>query len=214
MKIGIVGTQSGYSAVCLSPYKGDFELLTPVPLSEDMLLQLRAQILQRLAEYCSKFTIWEGQLLIAIPWAIWSILCLAVCSLWKLGMQFVLLYMWIRFLFFADGIWALSKILVHFKGLRDTQQIKESAAKAKWIFSPTKMPSRAEIVVGETEREYIQRAIEEYPQTAPFYEEMLRKQPPEIFDRYPLGPLGILKMFLTVPRIRRPILIFDLGRLQ
>jgi hypothetical protein len=82
MRVGVVPTKAGYSAVCLPPYGNDWHITTPIMLSTDQLAQLRGQILHRLAEYCQLISQWRATLWVAIPWAAWGIAALALSALW------------------------------------------------------------------------------------------------------------------------------------
>ena len=215
MKIAVIPTQSGnYNAVALPPYGGNWELSTPVELSNDLLIQLKAQILQKLALYCYKFSGWKGQLPVLLPWALWGLTALALCSLWTLGLKYIILYMWIRLFFFFDGVWSLSRLLFHLKGIIKAKKIRGNAASSQLVVSiDDKMP-RSDGINQLSEREYIKNIMETYPQTKPYYEEMLRTEEPWVFSIFPLGLTGLLRRMFIGPKIPLPTLIFDLGKLE
>lgn len=213
MKIGIVPTKHGYNAVVLPPYKGDWELYAPENFfSPGLFAQLRSQILQKLAEYAHEHRHWQKRLFVSLPWAAWSIASLALTSLWTMGLKYSVLYGWIRFFFFGDGIWALTQTLYQLPGLLRSKQIKDHAAKGKWKVVG-KMPTR-KILDSLSEREYIQRMSEIYPETKEFYAEMLRVDPPFVQAVFPLGISGLVKRLFLGPTIPKPSVIIDLGRME
>lgn len=216
MKIGVVPTKYGYSAVALPPYDGDWRVSSSVKIPHDLFIQLRGQILNRLAEYCHDLSGWTGQLPVAIPWAIMGILAIALCSLWKLGFKYIGLYMWVRFFFFFDGVWLLTKYITHWRGLRDAKQIREKIVRGQWVFVNTDMPKQfidhADLTI--TEREYISEMMHRYPQTMPYYKEMLRVEEPWLFSAAPLGATGLIRFLLCGVRVPRPTLVFELGELK
>jgi len=218
MRIAVLPTKYGYSAVALPPYGGDWELFSPMKLPHDLMIQLRGQILYRLAQYCSDLSVWTGQLPLAILWAGWGIWALAISSLWSYGTRYWILYGWIRFLFFGGGIWLLGKTLAHMRGLLRTRRIRETIVQGQWVITVDGAIQKEEVdnTMTEvcTEREYIQYVLANFPQLKPYYDEMLRVEEPWLFSAAPMGVGGLIKYLLTGVRVPMPALIFDLGELK
>jgi len=215
MKIGIVPTKYGYSAVALPPYDGDWELSTPIELPHDVKVQLHGQILHKLAIYCQEFKPWMAWKAV-IPWAVWGGLAMYLrwSRLWKASPKFLLLYGWVMLFFFADGLRLLIQHLYHYKGLIDAYRIREGAALGKWVSTDVEMPRRIETDSTLNEQEYIEVVRKLCPQTEPYYAEMLREEEPFLFSVHPLGFIGFLRRMFLGPKIPRPGLICDLGTLD
>lgn len=215
MKIGIVPTKYGYSAVALPPYDGDWSLASPVELSDDMQTQLRGQILHELSKYCQMLAPWIGQVLVAIPWALWGavILYMRLSTYMEYNPSTVLLYGWIMFLFFGDGLWALGRALYQFAHLKQVTKITNWSAKGQWRPNVDLIPERMD--AGDmSEREYIDFMATRHPQLIPYYKEIMRREPPLVFTWWPRGLLGFIRMLFIGPRIPKPTLIFELGDLK
>lgn len=213
MRIAVIPTKFGHTAVALGPYWGEWELYSPVDLPEDLKIQLRAQILHRLAQYCHEFSPWVGQIWTAVPWAIWGILAVVLSSLFQLGIKYIALYGWIRLLFFFDGVWILSQVLTHGLGSIRAQRIRKEATRGEWKYIQASWPAHIS-TIGFSEREYLANTALQFPQAKPFIDEMLRTEPPWIFSAAPLGVVGYIKYLLMGIRVAKPILIFELGMLE
>lgn len=221
MKIGCVPTKYGYSAVALpGNYNGDWELDTPLQLPIDMLVQLRGQILHKLALYCHSIKPYAC-LKMVIFWGAWSALAfgLGIFRLWTIAPKYLVLYGWIRIFFFGDGLFMLARSLCHLKALVDVRRIREGAALGEWISTDVEMPLRTEGAANyqdrpRSEENYIKTMSAFYPVTAPYYDEMLREEPPWVFSAWPLGVIGWLRRMFVGPRTPRPVLVFELGELQ
>lgn len=218
MRIGVVPSKYGYVAVCLAPFDdGKWELESPVPISSEHLLQLRSQIAQRLAEWCQQLSPWHFTLPVAIPWAAWGLVVLAMyyTSLMSIAPKYIILYGWIRLFFFGDGLQVLTTTLYHLPGVLKTQKIARRLLTGNWELSGELiLPYRTEAMPGESETIYILRQKLNYPDAAPFYEAMLEERPPAIFDWYPLGMAGWLRNFFLGPRYRLPPMVFEMGTLE
>lgn len=218
MRIGVVPTKYGYSAVCLGPFDdGKWELSSPKFVSEEHLLQLRSQIAHRLAEWCQQLSLWRFTLPVAIPWAAWGLVVLAMyyTTLFNYAPKFIVLYGWIRLFFFGDGIRILTQTLYHLPGVLKAQKVAKRLLTGNWEFSEGyTCPTRLPVLQDETETEYILRRRRNYPDTAPFYDVMLEKRPPAIFDWFPLGVVGWLRNFFLGPHYRFPVMVFELGLLE
>jgi hypothetical protein len=220
MRVGIVPTKAGYSAVVLpkTVTESGWELEVPaVALSPDLLLQLKAQITQDLAEYCEEMSTWMGQFWISLLWAAWGLLALGVSSMWKFGLRTALLYGWIRVLFFGDGVWALSKYLCHLKGLRRAQWLRKHLAGGDnwWVMSRRlDFPVREHLPRHASETDVIEYAQEWFPEVDVYYSRMQEKQAPWVFRYIPLGFLGFIKRLAIGPKIVLPRMVYELGLLQ
>lgn len=218
MQTGIVPTKHGYSAVALGPFDdGKWELHTPKHISDEHLLQLRSQIAQRLAEWCQQLSPWRYTLPVAIPWAAWGLVVLGMyyTTLFNLAPKYIVLYGWIRLFFFGDGIRVLTQTLYHLPGVLKARRVAKRLLTGNWELSNAlTLPTWDWYPIGETETEYLLRQILDFPDAAPFYDAMLEKRPPAIFDWYPLGMLGWLKNFFLGPRYRLPVMVFEMGVLD
>ncbi len=214
MKIGIVPTLYGYSAVVLPPYKGDWELLSPTNLSSELKIQLRGQILAALAAFSHTMTPWTNTLKVALPWAIWggTALFMRLARYMEMGLKFVVLYGWIMIFFFGNGLFALGRFLYQLPNLFRARQIRHNVALGDWTISDVKMPDRMLLLLDDmTEKEYIEMVMSLYPQTKPFYEEMLTKEPPLAFRFWPLGLRELVVYLFVGPRIPPPHVVIELG---
>jgi len=214
MRIGIVPTLYGYSAVVLPPYKGNWELLSPTNLSSELKIQLRGQILAALAAFSHNMTPWTNMLKVAIPWAIWggAALYMRLVRYMEMDLKFVILYGWIMFLFFGDGLFALGRFLYQIPNLLRARSIRKHIASGKWTTVESEMPQRPMLLLDDmTEKEYIEMVMNLYPQTEPFYEEMLTKEPPLAFRYWPLGLRELVVYLFVGPRIPPPHVVIELG---
>lgn len=220
MKVGIVPTKYGYSAVALGPFDdGKWELETPKHISDEHLLQLRSQIAQRIAEWCQQLSPWRYTLPVAIPWAAWGAVVLAMyyTTIYNIAPKYVLLYGWIRLFFFGDGIRVLTQTLYHLPGVLRARRVAKRLLTGNWDLPhnlTVLLPLRSPPVADETEEEYLRWLRGNYSHTAPYYDAMLEKRPPAIFDWWPLGAVGWLKRFFLGPKFRFPPMIFELGVLE
>jgi hypothetical protein len=217
MKVGVVPTKYGYTAVALPPYTGDWELYTPFDLPEEVLIQLRGQILHKLAIHSHRLVPWTGQAKVALPWAIMGglALYLRMSNYMSLGgIKTIALYGWIMFLFFGDGIWALMRFIYQLENLFLKWQIKNRVARGEWVAKGCEWAGVADWDYQKSEREFIDEFISIAPETKPYYNEILRIEPPLVFSVVPLGILGYIKYLTRGPRLPRPALIFELGRLE
>ena len=217
MRVGIVPTKYGYSAVCLPPFDdGKWELSSPKHVGDEHLLQLRSQIAHRIAEWCQQLSPWRYTLPVAIPWAAWGAVVLAMyyTTIYNIAPKYVLLYGWIRLFFFGDGIRVLTQTLYHLPGVLRARRVAKQLLTGEWeVIEGLALPSHTVIIPGETEEGYLQWHIPRYPDAALFYEAMLEKRPPAIFDWWPLGVVGWLKRFFLGPKFRFPPMIFEVGLL-
>ena len=214
MKVGIVPVLWGYSAVVLPPHSGDWELSTPTPLAPDLLIQLRGQILAALSQFSFMMAPWTNILQVNIFWALWGglALYLRLSRYSEMGWTFVILYGWIMFLFFGDGLFALGRYLNQLRNLKRAKDIRNIET-FEWVENVC-MPKRLKPLENETEKAYIERMASLYPELQPYYDEMLIKEPPLAFRFWPLG-LGALIVYLFAgPRIPRPHVIVELGDLR
>lgn len=219
MHIGICATKYGYSAVCLGFFDdGKWKLSTPVKISDEHLLQLRSQIAQRLAEWCQQLSPWRYTLPVAIPWAAWGAVVLGMyyTTIYNIAPKYIVLYGWIRLFFFGDGIRILTQTLYHLPGVLRARRVAKQLLTGNWETSGNlTLPLHTSTVRGlESETEYILRQKDNYPDAAPFYDAMLEKRPPAVFDWYPLGMIGWLRNFFLGPRYRLPIMVFEMGLLE
>lgn len=215
IRIGVVPTLHGYSAVVLPPYHGDWELSSPKPLAPDLLIQLRGQILSALSQFSFKMAPWTNILSVSLFWALWggTALYLRLARYSEMGWKFVILYGWIMFLFFGDGLFSLGRFINQIPNLRRAKSIRDKAADSEWV-ETTDTPQRIFPLQTETEQEYIERMVDAYPELKPYYDEMLIKEPPLVFSLWPLGLLGIVRYLFIGPRIPRPHIVIELGDLQ
>jgi len=213
MKIGIVPTLYGYSAVVLPPYKGNWELLSPVNLSSELKIQLRGQILAALAAFSHTMTPWTNMLRVALPWAIWggTALYMRLVRYMEMDLKFVILYGWIMFLFFGDGLFALGRFFYQLPNLLRARSIRKHVASGEWSVGEGRMPTRPISRENDTEREYMDRVAKVYPQTRPYYEEMLTKEQPLAFRYWPLGLRELVVYLFVGPRIPPPHVVIELG---
>ena len=213
MRIGVVPTLYGYSAVVLPPYKGGWELLSPLSLAPDLKVQLRGQILAALSSFSFSMLPWTKMLGVSLFWALWggTALFLRLSRYAAIDLKMVVLYGWIMFLFFGDGLFALGRFITQIPNLRRAKDIQDKVAKESWLISEIKMPERPQALENETELAYINRVSELHPITQPFYEEMLIKEPPMAFRMWPLGLLAIIRFLFIGIRIPRPHIIVELG---
>ena len=216
MKVGIVPTLYGYSAVVLPPYKGGWELLSPLSLANELKIQLRGQILAALSSFSFSMLPWTNILVVSLFWALWggTSLYLRLSRYAEIDIKMVILYGWIMFLFFGDGLFALGRYINQIPNLRRAKNIRDKSARGAWLISDVAMPKRFAPLKGETEKEYIARASDLFPNTRPFYEEMLVKEPPLAFRMWPLGLLAIIRFLFIGIRIPRPHVIVELGTLE
>ena len=216
MKVGIVPTMYGYSAVVLPPYKGDWELLSPVHLTREMKIQLRGQILAALSSFSFSMLPWTNMLVVSLFWALWggTSLYLRLSRYAEIDIKMVILYGWIMFLFFGDGLFALGRFISQIPNLRRAKNIRDKATQGAWLVSDVAMPERLASLQNETEKEYIARTSSFFPNTQAFYDEMLVKEPPLAFRMWPLGLLAIIRFLFIGIRIPRPHIIVELGTLE
>jgi len=217
MRIAVLPTKFGYSAIALGPFDGTWEIASPKPLSEDLLVQLKGQISHRLAEYCWYISPWSGIWSIAVLWAAWGGLALGLSNLWGYGFRTALLYGWIRLLFFGNGIWLLCQTLYHWRGLRRARLIRTHLLDGEWetdegLYVPPEKAIGPARSLGE--REFVQFMIGQFPHLAPWYEQLLRVEKPLVFRYWPLGVTGFLRQMLLGPEIPIPPLVFELGLLD
>lgn len=218
MKVGVVPTKYGYSAVCLGPFDdGKWEIASAKRISEEHLLQLRSQIAHKLAEWCRLFTPWRYALPIAIPWATWGAIVLGMyyVTMFNYGPKYIVLYGWIRLFFFGDGIRVLTQTLYHLPGVLKSRRVAKQLLTGTWepLKGLTLLP-RLSSTSGETETEYIWCGMKYCPDAIPFYEAMLEERPPAIFDWHPLGMVGWLRVFFLGPKFRFPVMVFEMGLLE
>ncbi|MCK4816789.1 hypothetical protein KA005_13545 [bacterium] len=213
MRIGIVPTLYGYSAVVLPPYKGNWELLSPVNLSSELKIQLRGQILAALAAFSHSMTPWTNMLKVALPWAIWggTALYMRLVRYMEMDLKFVILYGWIMFLFFGDGLFALGRFIYQSPNLYRAWNIRRNIASENWAIVENEIPKRPTPLENETEREYIDRVADKYPETQPFYKEMVTKEQPLAFRYWPLGLRELVVYLFVGPRIPPPHVVLELG---
>jgi len=99
------------------------------------------------------------------------------------------------------------------KSLLRAKKIRKNLAKGEWVYKrkvgPSVLPKRATMTWSE--REYIERLRELFPETEPYYKEMLRKEPPQVHRIWPLGLSGWIKRLFLGPKIPLPSLCFELG---
>ena len=217
MKVGIVPTKYGYSAVALPPYRGDWELRSPVKLTDEQKIILRGQILHQLAIYAHQMTPWTGLLLTAFLWMIFGgiALYLRLSNYVDIGgWKMIALYGWIMFLFFGDGLWAFSRTVHQARNLFHAWFIRNKLAKGKWVEKDCPWDirltwSRVEM----TERECIDWYVDREVTFRAYYKEMLRTEPPLAFSAWPLGLLGTIRYLFQGIRFYRPAIVVEMGRL-
>jgi hypothetical protein len=215
MKIGIVPTKYGYNAVAIGKYDSNWGIYTPVPIDSELELIMKSEILRKLAIWTYMLSGWRGQWKLVIPWALWGGLALylrmsnyASMGGWKV----IALYGWIMFLFFGDGVFALGRWINQIPNLFRAWQIgrikdieiEYHELDCANIWGPPKSDL--------SEIEFIKEAGNLWPETRPYYAEMLRKEPPLAFSLWPLGLLGYVRYLTVGPRIPRPALVVELGR--
>jgi hypothetical protein len=212
MKIGIVPTLYGYSAVAV-PHKKGWELHTAVRLNPDLKIQLRGQVLAALAEFAHMLVPWTDTFLVSLFWALWGgvALYLRLARYGEHDPKFIILYGWIMFLFFGDGLFALGRYLYQIPNLRRANKIRKTAGTAIWHECSSSMPTRQPPLEGEDEVDYIERMAEMYPEARPFYDEMLTVEDPIVFRFWPLGLLGVIRYLFAGPKIPRPHVVIELG---
>lgn len=216
MKVGIVPTKYGYSAVALPPYTGRWDLETPVLLTEGQLVKLRGQILHKLAIYCHSLTPWTGLLFTAFLWMVFGgiALYMRLSNYMNIGgIKMIALYGWIMFLFFGDGLWAFGRTVHQIRNLWHARKIRNTLAKGEWYANPVTWGGRID-ASEVSERDYIEHTKFGVPATEPYYKEMMRTEPPLAFSWIPLGLLGIVRFLLLGPRIPRPAVVVEMGRLE
>lgn len=100
MNLCVIPTKHNYVVVGLPPYRGAWELQSPTELPEDLLVQLRGQMLHKLAEFCHMLTSWQGQIGITLAWAIWGCAALGLRLMRYAdigGLKTIVLYGWIKY---------------------------------------------------------------------------------------------------------------------
>lgn len=214
MRVGIVPTKYGYTAVGLPPYDENMNIESVKYMSREMKIQLRGQILQELARYCHDFRSFQNRLGLTFLWALWSFAALATTSLWEAGLKYAVLYGWIRFFFFADGIWLLGQTLRQLRHLRQIKKIANTMHSFGMNEEDLRAPKLLALPEEVTEREFIQAAMEVYPEFEDYYNEMLRVEEPMVFRYWPLGLSGLAKRLFLGPKMVGPRLVFDLGKLE
>jgi hypothetical protein len=219
MRVAILPTKFGYSAVALGPFDGTWQIGSAEPMPEDLLIQLRAQISHRLARYCWELSPWTGIWMIALLWAAWGGLSLGLSSLWDYGVRTALLYGWIRLLFFGNGMWLLCQAVSHWRGLRRARLIRNHLLDGDWEMDEgLYIPSHTQVVFPTppdtlSEKGYVKFMMETWPALSPWYEQLLRVEKPLLFRYYPLGFFGFLRQMLVGPIIPVPPLCFEMGTL-
>ena len=216
MKVGIIPTKYGYNAVALPPYNGKWEIYTPIPIDAELELIFKSEILRKLATYVHMLSQWRGQTFVVLPWALWGGIALymrlsnyASVGGWKT----IALYGWIMFLFFGDGVWALGRWINQLPNLFRAWQVGRMKKieityhnkdwKIWYGVQQAKM----------SEHEFIKAMKQLYPEFIPYYDEMLRKEPPLAFSLWPLGLLGYVRYLTMGPRIPLPSLVVELGKI-
>ena len=150
----------------------------------------------------------------SLPWMLWSVAALATTSLWDAGLKYAILYGWIRFFFFADGIWVFMQALRQIKHLRQVEKIR-NIVKSFGLNKITEIEQQnIHLTENYTEKDYIEAAKKAYPELEDYYNEMLRKEKPMIFRYIPLGLSGLVMRLFIGPKMEQPRLVFDLGKLE
>lgn len=218
MQTAIIPTKYGYSAVVLpeTVTEEGWNLEIPaVNIPPDLLVQLKSQITQDLADYCHSLSDWVGQFWVALIWAAWGITALAVSSMWKYGLQTALLYGWIRVLFFGDGVWALIGYLSHLRGLKRAAWLRKNLTKGEWVVKHTLgLPVHLHMCRNATETDTIEYAINWFPEAKRYYERMEEKRENWVMRYVPLGILGFFKRLMMGPKIVLPRMVYELGELE
>jgi hypothetical protein len=218
MQVAVLPVKSGYVAVSVGPFDGTWKIDSPKPLPEDLLIQLRAQIAQKLAQYCWEISPWMGIWFVVFLWAAWGGLALGISSLWDYGLRTALLYGWIRILFFGNGIMLLSQCLYHWRGSKRARLIRNHLLDRDWeVDAGLYIPRDTDEVfagLSPTERQFVEFMIVEYPHLTLWYKQLLKVEKPLIFRYIPLGAVGFLRQMLLGPEIPVPPLVFDLGTLE
>lgn len=214
MNIGIVPTKYGYNAVAVGKYNGRWNVYTPIHIDAELEIIFKQEILRKLAIWTHLLSQWRGQGKIALIWATWGGLALylrlsnyASMGGWKT----IALYGWIMFLFFGDGVWALGRFLYQLPNLFRAWQvgrIKDIEIQYGTLHVPNGLAGNL------SEMEYIQEMMKLAPSLKPYYDEMLRKEPPLAFSLWPLGLLGYVRYLTQGPRIPRPALVVELGKID
>ena len=218
MRVAVLPTRFGYTAVGLGPFDGTWQIGSAQPMPEDLLAQLRGQITHKLAQYCWELSPWTGIWAIALAWAAWGALSLGLSSLWDYGARTALLYGWIRLLFFGNGIWLLCQTIYHWRGLKRARLVRNHLLDGDWeldddqYIPPDWQTHNLSAPTGE--REYIEWMMKQWPHLSPWYEQLLRVEKPLLFRYYPLGFTGFLRQMLLGPTIPAPPLIFEMGQLE
>lgn len=218
MRVVVIPTKFGYSAVALPPLDGKWIIASPRTLPPDLLVQLRAQISHKLAQYCWELSPWTNIWSIALLWAAWGGLALGLSSLWNYGLRTALLYGWIRLLFFGNGVWLLSQTVSHWRGLKRARLIRNHLLDGDWeLDAGLYIPKDTdEMLAGTspTERQFIEFMITQFPHLALWYEQLLKVEKPLVFRYWPLGFTGFLRQMLIGPIIPVPPLCFEMGLLN
>ena len=217
MKVGIVPTKYGYSAVALPPYRGDWELRSPVKLTDEQRIILRGQILHQLAIYAHQLTPWTGLLFTAFLWMIFGgiALYLRLSNYVDIGgWKMIALYGWIMFLFFGDGLWAFSRTVHQLRNLFHAWFIRNQVARGRWKEENADWGPAMKLDPDTPERVFVEKHMDFYKPAKPYYQEMLRTELPLAFSIWPLGLLGMVRYLFQGIRFYRPAVVVEMGRLE
>ena len=216
MEIGIVPTKYGYAAVAAHQSLFDGEELTihsPVPLPDDLKVQLLGQFSDEAARYLWAVGRWEHIGLTALVWAALGVAAIAVSSLWAYGWQLIVLYGWVRLWFLGDGIWLLLQFLARIPHRRRAQRLRRLCRAHPRVMIQPRWPRLDAVNSALAEVECLRDLSERFPALAPFYAQMLRIEPPALLERQPLSAGGRIRNLLLGYPLRLPRMIWYVGEL-
>jgi len=217
VEIGIVPTAKGYAAVGLPKTLGKTDNLiirAPFRVSEDLKTRILGRLHREVAEYLWEVGKWEGIGLAVFLWAIAEAMVLYVCigTLVGYGMKFAILYGWVRFWFLSSGLLLFFPYLAKVLHRRRAKKIREYHEGGRYVGSWIECQwPKAENLGGPDEEEYIAEMMATYPKLRPYYEQILRVDPPEAMDLYPFTILGRIRNWIFGPPLRLPRMVYYVG---
>jgi len=216
VEIGIVPTKVGYAAVGLRETLGKSKKLiirAPFLVSEDLKTRILGRFYREVADYLWDVGKWEGIGFVALLWAVVGIITLACNRLFTYGTKFVLLYLWVRIWFLADGVFLflpyIFKVSHRLRARRVRKILDGMDVDIELVDWPTLEIGNQELDEGE----YIADMMERFPNSlGKYYNQMLQIDPPWLMDQYPFTVLSRVRNWVLGAPIRLPQMIYFVGR--
>jgi hypothetical protein len=215
MKVGLVPNAcNGYSAVLLDDGdygEIDFDCHLKHGLEPGLQAQVVGELRHCLLSFCWRLRAWYGQWATILAWAAVSAVVLGTQKLWSYGAKTAVMYGWIYWLFFGDGLMALSQLLCHAGALRRAKAIRKGLSKAtevRYSVFFDRPPARE---AGESEAEFTTARAAGDEWWAPYYAEMSAKRPRSLAGFLPNRLTLLLQILFVGPLVPRPRFAMEIG---